>query len=62
METKNILVVSTWLFVIIWLVGMLELGGDLLFALVLFFIAIAVSFVAMSIPAGGSGHPTPAPT
>lgn len=61
METRNILVVATWLFVIVWLIGMLEVGGDLFFALILFFVAIAVSFAAMSVPGGGAAPPAPAP-
>ena len=50
METRNILVIGVWAFVIIWLVGMLVVQGDLLFALVLFFVAIIVSLVAAELP------------
>lgn len=62
METRDIAVVATWLFVIIWLIGMLEVGGDLFFALILFFVAIGVSFAAMGVPKEGSAHPAPAST
>ena len=55
METKNILVVGVWTFAIIWLVGMFALDGDLLSALIIFFIAIAVSVGAAAIPAEMSG-------
>ncbi len=52
MESKNILIVGVWAFVIIWLVGMLLLRGDLLIALLLFVIAVGVSFAAAALPGG----------
>lgn len=50
METKNILVIGVWAFAIIWLVGMLVLQADLFFALIIFFVAIAISVVATTLP------------
>lgn len=50
METRNILVISVWAFVIIWLIGMLVVGGDLFFAMILFFVAIIVSVLAIGLP------------
>lgn len=50
METKNILVAGVWAFALVWLVGMMWLRGDMLFTLVVFFIAIAVSIGAIGLP------------
>lgn len=50
METRNILVIGVWAFVIIWLIGMLVIGGDLFFAMILFFVAIIISVVATELP------------
>ncbi len=50
METRNIMVVGVWAFVIVWLIGMLALGGDLLIAIVLFFVAMAISVAATILP------------
>jgi len=46
------LLVGVWAFAIIWLVGMLLLKGDLLVALMIFFIAIATSVAAIVLPKG----------
>ncbi len=59
METKNILVMGVWAFAIIWLIGMLALQADLLSALIVFFIAIAVSVGAAVIP-NTKNKPNPA--
>ena len=61
METKNILVVGVWTFALIWLVGMFALDGDLLSALIVFFIAIAVSVGAVAVPTEKS-KPTSVPS
>lgn len=50
METRNILVLGVWAFVIIWLVGMLWLQADLFFAMMLFFVAIIISVIATALP------------
>lgn len=50
LETRNILVIGVWAFVIIWLIGMLLVQGDLLFAMILFFVAIIISVVATELP------------
>lgn len=50
LETRNILVIGVWAFVIIWLIGMMLLRGDLLFAMILFFVAIIISVVATELP------------
>ena len=50
LETRNILVIGVWAFVIIWLIGMLLIGGDLFFAMVLFFVAIIISVLATELP------------
>ena len=48
---------------IIWLVGMLAIAGDMLFTLILFFVAIAVSVGVIGLPAEktrtwrAGGHP-----
>jgi hypothetical protein len=53
MDARNVVVVGTWAFVIIWLVGMLALRGDLLITFVLFFVAVAISFAATALPKEG---------
>lgn len=45
-----------WAFVIVWLIGMLWVGGDLLWALILFFVAAAMSFAMMGVSSGDSGR------
>lgn len=50
LETRNILVIGTWAFVIIWLIGMLLIQGDLFFAMILFFVAIIISVLATELP------------
>lgn len=50
LETRNILVIGVWAFVIIWLVGMLLIRGDLFFAMILFFVAIIISVLATELP------------
>lgn len=50
LETRNILVIGVWAFAIVWLVGMFVLQADLFFALILFFVAIFVSFAATALP------------
>ena len=50
METRNILVIGVWAFVIIWLIGMIIIHGDLLFAMIPFFVAIIISVVATELP------------
>ena len=44
------MVAGVWAFVTIWLVGMLVVRGDLLIAFMQFFVAIAISAVATSLP------------
>ncbi len=44
------MIVGVWSFVIIWLVGMLVVRGDLLIALMLFFVAIVISLVTIALP------------
>ena len=51
-QTKNIVVISTWAFIIVWLIGMLVIRGDLFFALVLFLIGIGFSAAILSMGAG----------
>ncbi len=46
----NIFLAGVWSFAIIWLVGMLALQADLLSALIVFFIAVAVSAIAVVSP------------
>jgi hypothetical protein len=48
METRNIMVAGVWAFALVWLVGMLVLRGDLLVALIIFFIAVGVSLAAVT--------------
>lgn len=50
METRNILVIGVWSFVIIWLIGMIVLQADLFFAMMLFFVAIIISVLATGLP------------
>lgn len=50
METRNMIVIGVWSFAVVWLVGMLIARGDLLIAMVLFFIAIVVSVAATGLP------------
>ncbi len=50
METRNLLVMGVWAFAIIWLVGVLAVAWDVLSSLIVFFIAIAVSVGAISVP------------
>ncbi len=49
MHAGDILVVGVWAFAIVWLAGILQAGGDLLSALIVFFIAIAVSLAAVAV-------------
>ena len=49
LETRNILVTGVWSFVIIWMVASFLLDADLLFAFLLFFVAIAVSVAATAL-------------
>lgn len=50
METKNLMVVGIWAFVIIWLIGMLYLQADLFIAMILFFFATLFSVAAFALP------------
>ena len=47
METKNVIVLGIWIFVIVWLIGMFIIDGDFFFAIILFFIAWALSVVVL---------------
>lgn len=49
MEVASMTVIGVWAFTIIWLVGMLAVGGDMFITLVLFFIAIVVSVAVTAI-------------
>ena len=51
LETKNLMVVGVWSFVIIWLVGTFVVQADALIALMLFFVAIVISLVTIALPA-----------
>ena len=48
------MVIGVWMFAIIWLVGMLVLQADLLFAIFIFLIAIVISVVATALPTAPS--------
>ena len=50
MEARDISVAGVWAFAIVWLIGSFTLGADLLFALLVFFIAIAVSVGLSMLP------------
>ncbi len=47
MDVRTMMVVGVWAFAIIFLVGMLVLQADLFISLVVFLIAIVVSFAAI---------------
>ncbi len=49
METKDIMVVGVWTFAIVLLVGTMAAEADMLPALMVFFVAIAVSVGAVGI-------------
>ncbi|MDE1857628.1 MAG: hypothetical protein KGI26_00980 [Thaumarchaeota archaeon] len=60
MDSRGITVAGVWLFAIVWLVGSFVVGADLLFALIVFFIAIGVSVgVSMSQKGDGTGPKPP---
>ncbi len=50
MEARNITAVGVWAFALIWLVGVFAAQADLLSALIIFFIAIAVSVGLSVVP------------
>ncbi len=50
MESKNIMMAGVWAFAIIWLVGSFLAKADLLVSIVIFFIAIGVSAIAVALP------------
>lgn len=53
-EARNISIAGVWTFAVVWLVGSFVLGADLLIALVIFFIAIAVSYGLSILPKSGA--------
>ena len=50
MEVRSVSVVGVWAFAIVWLVGSFVAGADLLFALVIFIVAIGVSAALSMLP------------
>ncbi len=50
----NILLVGSWAFAIIRLVGTFVVEGDLLVSLVVFFVAIGISAMAVALPNGSA--------
>ncbi len=54
LSPMNILLVGAWTFALIWLVGAYVVEGDLLVSLVVFFIAIGTSAMAVALPKGSA--------
>ncbi len=50
MESKNLMIAGVWAFAIIWLAGSFLAKADLLFSIVIFFIAIGVSSITVVLP------------